>query len=337
MAKGWGRVAGVVLLLALGVPALAAEKRSLNKRVDAPDPDALSWPLPWKPGQALVYDQRYESEESRDGKTMRVVSTDVVDLLMAPRAEGGWVQTWTGRDPRMQTEGLPPQMDRMFAAGIEAFRDLPIDIALNADGHFENVANLPDVQPRFRRALQGLFDAMLGETKGKPGADEAEVVFARMVDTMTAPAVLESQLGETPAAYNFVSRGGLVPGREYEYADEYANPLDGGMIASANSLLLTRAADEAGMVDVRWTVRPDLDAITAVIARFVDRTLQGRAPGPKERAELVARLRDGAEFVTVVSYRVDPASGVVQRMEVMQRKQFGGKQETERTTMTLRR
>jgi hypothetical protein len=337
MGKGWGRLAWVAVALVLSLPLQATEKRSFSKTSSAPDPDALTWPLPWKPGMVLVYDQRYVSEESKDEHAVRVTSTDVVELRMAKRDGGGWLQRWTGRDPQMQVEGMPPQMQRVMTAAVESFRDLPVDIALNAEGHFENVANLPEVQPRFRRVLQGMFDGMLAEAKGKPGADDAEVMFARLVDAMTAPAVLESQLGETPASYNFVSRGGLVVDRRYDYEDEYANPLDGEMIASTNSLLLTRAPDDATQVDLRWTVRPDLDGITGVIARFVDRTMQGQAPDEKQRAALVATLRDGAEFVTEVTYRVDPVSGIVQRMELVQRTRFGGKRETERTTMVLRR
>lgn len=336
MRKDWGRllVAAVALAFCVSVP--AEEKRQISKNSSKPDPDALSWPLPWKPGMVLTYDQDYESEESKDGESMRIKSTDVLELRMSERA-GGWIQRWTGRAPQVHTEGLPPHMQKLMAVAVESFRDLPIDIALGTEGHFENVANLPDVQPRYRRALQGMFDGVLGELKGKPGAGEAEVMFARMVDAMSAPAVLESQLGETPAAYNFVSGGGLVPDRRYDYDDEYANPLDGEMIASSNSLLLSRPADDAKAVDVHWTVRPDLDAITAVIARFVDRTLQGQAPNGKDREAMVAKLKANAEFVTEVTYRVDPQSGIVQRMELVQRKRFGGKQETERTTLVLRR
>lgn len=337
MRNGWGRLLVAAVVLASCLSVQAGEKREISKSSSKPDPNALSWPLPWQPGMVLTYDQAYESEESKDGESMRIRSTDVLELRMSERAGGGWVQRWTGRAPQVQTEGLPPQMQKLMAVAVESFRDLPIDIALGPEGHFENVANLPDVQPRYRRALQGMFDGVLGELKGKPGASEAEVMFARMVDAMSAPAVLESQLGETPAAYNFVSRGGLVPDRRYDYDDEYANPLDGEMIASSNSLLLSRPADDTKAVDVHWTVRPDLDAITAVIARFVDRTLQGQAPAGKEREAMVAKLKADAEFVTEVTYRVDPQSGIVQRMELVQRKRFGGKQETERTTLVLRR
>ena len=337
MRKGWGRLLVAAVALACCVSAHAAEKREFSKRSSEPDPDALSWPLPWRPGMVLTYDQRYESEESKDGESMRVTSSDVLELHMSPRSGGGWIQRWIGRSPQVQTEGLPPQMQKMMAVAVESFRDLPIDIALGTEGHFDNVANLPDVQPRYRRALQGMFDSALAEMKGKPGVADAEVMFARMVDAMSAPAVLESRLGETPAAYNFVSGGGLVPDRPYDYDDEFASPLDGEMIASRNSLLLTRPADDSRAVEVRWTVRPDLDAITAVIARFVDRTLQGHAPQGKERDALVAKLKADAEFVTEVTYRVDPQTGIVQRMELVQRKRFGGKHESERTTLALRR
>lgn len=341
MGKGWNRLAVVAMMLASCLPLSAKEKQAPSKTASIPEPDALEWPLPWKPGMVLTYDQHYTSEEAKDDVSVRVTATDVVELRMTPRVGGGWVQSWTGREPKLHSEGLPPQLHRMMAAAVESFRDLSIEVALDAEGHFENIANLPDVQPRFRRTLQGMFDGMLAEMKGKPGSDEAEVTFARMVDAMSAPAVLESQLGETPAVYNFVSGGGLAPDRQYDYADEYANPLDGEMIASANTLRLTRPADAAHLVDVHWIVRPDLDGITGVITRFVDRTLQGQAQAKaqdeKARAKMVAALRDGAEFVTEVTYRVDPASGLVQRMDMVQRKRFGVKQETERTTLQLRR
>lgn len=337
MWKGWGRLLAAAVVLAFCMSAQAAEKRAFSKSASVPDPDALSWPLPWRPGMVLTYDQRHESEDSRDGEAVHITSSDVLELHMSPRAGGGWIQRWIGRAPQVQTEGLPPPMQKMMAVAVESFRDLPIDIALGTEGHFDNVANLPDVQPRYRRALQGMFDSMLPEMKDTPAADDARVMFARMVDAMSAPAVLESQLGETPAAYNFISGGGLVPDRRYDYDDEFANPLDGEIIASRNSLLLTRPADDTKTVEVRWTVRPDLDALTAVIARFVDRTLQGQVPEGKEREALVAKLKADAEFVTEVTYRVDPQSGIVQRMELVQRKRFGGKQGTDRTTLVLRR
>lgn len=337
MGRRWTRWVVAAATLALCATGAAAEKRSFSKTSSLPDPDALSWPVPWKPGMVLVYDQHHESERVEGEHVLRMTGTDVVELRLSGRGDGGWVQRWIGRDPRLQADGLPPQVEKMMAAAVVSFRDLPIDVALNASGHFENVANLPDVQPRYRRALQGMFDTLLAELKGKPGADQAEVMFARMVDTASSPAVLESQLGETPAAYNFVTSGGLVPGRQYDYDDEYANPIDGELIASRNSLLLTRAADEPGAVDVRWTVRPDPEGTTAAVMRFVERTMPASAMTDTERDAFAAKLKADAEFVTEVSYRVDPASGIVQRMELVQRKHFAGKREKERTTLVLRR
>ena len=337
MGNGWGRMAMVAVALLMCVPAQAAEKRAFEKTMTVADPDTLSWPLPWKPDMVLTYDQHYVSEETQGSETVRITGTDVVDLRMAPRAGGGWIQTWTGRDPKMRTHGMPPQIQTIATAAVESFRDVSIDIALNPEGHFENVANLPDVQPRYRRALQDMFEAMLVDLKGTPGADDTEVMFARMVDAISAPAVLESQLGETPAAYNFVSGGGLALDHEYDYDDEYANPLDGEMIASANSLRLTRPADDAKLLELRWTIRPDVDALTGVIARFVDRTVGDKGSDAKGREATIAKLLADAEFLTEVTYRVDPASGIVQRMEMVQRKHFGGKRETESTTLQLRR
>ncbi len=110
MDKQWGasrariaRVgAGMMCVCALlAGPALAQTEKAS---------DELHWPLPWRAGVVLEYDQQYESTNRRDGKDFTVTGTDVLELRIMRADEAGFVQRWVSTNPQIDMTGLPEEM-----------------------------------------------------------------------------------------------------------------------------------------------------------------------------------------------------------------------------------
>ena len=160
-----------------------------------------------------------------------------------------------------------------------------------------------------------------------------------MIDMLTARPVLEQQLADIPAAYNFVSGGGLELDAEYEYEDSGTNPLGGEPIPMRDRLHLTTAADPRFHA-LTWEVEPDAQVASALAAQAAEQMLAPQAVGQdagaqEELQQALEQARADAKFTTTVSYLVDKATGVIERMEQVEVKRFGGKDQT--TTTLLQR
>lgn len=320
----------VALVCALVMPFAAA-----GGDKTAADDGKLSWPSPWKPGVTLTYDEQYESVDKRGDTVMRITASDVVDVATGRTSSGGLAQTWTGRDPKFSTEGLPAEMAPMIKAAAESFKDLSVNVVLAAEGHYESISNLDTLLPRYRTAIE----RMLAAVPMPADTQQAKVLkdgMARIVDMLTAPALVEQELAKLPAAYNFVAGGGLAVGTEYEYEDESASPLGAGTIKRRNVITMTPAAPGEGTMALRWLIEPDTDATMAMVAQFV-RQVAGDQAKDAEITKTLEQLRKEAAFRTEVNYLVDTRTGIVERMELVEIKRVGNKDETERTVLTRRR
>lgn len=324
--KVWGW-----LLAACALPAMAQ---------DAPEVDQVEWPLPWQVGTTLEYDHAYVSTNRRDGQEFTIKATDVTRISVERADREGYVQRWVSTDPKYDLSALPEQARLAITAAAEALRDLPLDVRLDAEGAYQGLLDLETLRQQYREAMETSFERIMEPHAEQLPAD-AEAMIARMIDTLTAPAVVEQQFAELPAAYNFIAGGGLSPGVEYAYEDQGVNPLGGEAIAMHNTLTMSDT-DRQGVYEVRWRIEPDIQALALAIERAAGQMLGDALASASEAqqaeaAETMATARRDAKFSTTVNYRVDASSGVVQRMEHVQVKRFGNKDETTTNVLTLRR
>lgn len=324
---------GIVCALALLAPALVWAD-------DAPAAQAegrkVTWPLPWRAGVVLEYDQSFESVDRKGDATVAVKGTDVVRISIERADTEGFVQRWVSTDPKLDVTQLPAEMRAVMTSTVEAFKGLALDVRLDSEGAYQGLLNLAELQPRYRDAMLAMMTRTLS-LGGKPPRPEDAAMVTRMVEMITAPAVVENQLAEEPVAYNFVAGGGLSMDTEYEYEDEGTSPLGGKSIGMVNTLSL-RQADDPDLYEVHWRVVPDARQTAAMVEQFVRDMFKDQKDMPASAIEKsLAGLSRDAEFSTSVTYLVDKASGIVERMESVQVKRFGSKNETERTVMTRRR
>ena len=323
--------------MAWGAPGAPA---TATKGFDKAAGEALAWPSPWTVGTTLVYDQHYESIEGAGEHRVHIVGTDVTEIAVVDGPDGGIVQRWTGRDPRLTGDGLPEAMRPIMEAAVESFRDLSLDVAINEDGSYRSITNLEVVLPLYRDMLEQAVDAGLSGGAGEGPTDDEEAEYRKvmgvMIDAMTSPEVVEPDLASTPAAMNFVATGGLVPGRRYIFDDTYGNPLGGGEIKARHTLLLEPIAGSPGHVSVEWTSQPDPDGVVVALTSFVEKTFD-ESLGPEALEAAVEGLAAGAHFSTQVRYEVDVATGRVERMEMVETQHLQDKASVETTRLTLRR
>lgn len=301
--------------------------------------DDLHWPLPWRAGRVLVYDQQYETTNRRDGKTVTVSGTDALELRIVRADEDGFVQRWTSTDPKLELAQLPEALRLPMKAAVDAFAGLPLDVSLDRQGAYRGLANLDTLQPVYRKAMEQLVADMLAQSE-TPATDQGRAMMATMTQMLTTREVIEQEMAEIPAAYNFVAGGGLEPGMEYTYEDEGLAALDQSAIKRTNKVSL-EATDDADVYRVQWRIEPDNAAVAQLVRKAVDEMLAGQfdLSDPKQKAEYdeaLAKVGDDADYSTNVSYLVDATTGIVQRMEHVQVERIGKKDETTTIVLTLR-
>ena len=167
-------------------------------------------------GTTLVYDQHYESIEGAGEHRVHIVGTDVTEIAVVDGPDGGIVQRWTGRDPKLTGDGLPEAVRPIMEAAVESFRDLSLDVAINEDGSYRSITNLEVVLPVYRDMLEQAVDAGLSGGAGEGPTDDEEAEYRKvlgvMIDAMTSPEVVEPDLASTPAAMNGTMRLGFATG-----------------------------------------------------------------------------------------------------------------------------
>lgn len=143
-----------------------------------------------------------------------------------------------------------------------------------------------------------------------------------------------------PVAYNFPAGGGLQLDREYAYQDEGASPFGGETIPMNNTMLLSTSQQVPGHYELVWTIVPEPEATWAAIAGAARQLVGDVLAGEEEAGALLEQemeaLGRDAHFSTTVTYRIDPCTGVVQHMEHVATKRFGGKEEIETSVLWLR-
>ena len=325
---------GLVCAIALLFPALAWAE-------DAPEQSELSeqqkitWPLPWRRGAPLEYDQTFESVNRKGELSVAVKGSDIVRISIERADSDGFVQRWISTDPKLDVDQLPAAMRTVMRSTAQAFKGLALDVRLNKDGTYQGLLNLAELQPRYRNAMMAIM-TKASLLPGKAPTPEATAMVTRMVDMIAAPAVVEAQFAEEPVAYNFIAGGGLAMDTEYEYEDQGTNPIGGQPIRTVNTLSMNQASNPA-QYEVHWRVVPDAAETTAMIKDFTREMFKDQKEMPVgEVDKVLAQLSIDADFSTTVTYLVSKVTGIVERMETVQVKKIGSKNESKRTVMSLR-
>lgn len=295
---------------------------------ETPDGETVSWPLPWKDGLTLVYDDSYSKTSQRDGASYSVGTTSRSHIATTRTADG-FRQRWWTRDAKVDADGMGPA-SAIVRASMESLADLELEILLDAEGAYSAVGNLDALVPRMRAALDRTMDAAFAAANMPPESNEVKAAKAAVINQLTAPAVLEVSLAETPHVYNSLAGGGIPPG-ETSFEDEGLMPIGGeGMVKRTNTLTVVAAPDAPGHWDVRWRVQPDSAQIRAKLVAAAEQIMaEMKHPADK----VVAQIGD-VDFGSVVDYRIDGATGIVERVKRVTRKQFSGRVEIETHEMT---
>lgn len=305
--------------------------------------ERIAWPVAPQAGVQLTYDSSHASVSTTGDERMEINSSGVTRVWAEEDSEGV-LQRWMSSDTGVEVQGAPAELEPAIATAIQAFDGITLDVRLDAEGNYVAVANMDQIQPLYLEAMRSMFQHM-GGALGELGEDgealaDVEAGMESMLQALAAPQVLESQLAELPVAYNFPAGGGLQLDREYAYQDEGASPFGGETIPMNNTMLLSASQQVPGHYALVWTIVPDPDATWAAIASAAQQLVGGALIDDEEAGELMDRemeaLGRDAHFSTTVTYRIDPYTGVVQHMEHVATKRFGGKEEIETSVLSLR-
>jgi hypothetical protein len=296
----------------------------------------VNWPLPWRLGTRLEYDEVDETVTIQGDRESRSTSTAVATVEILQVREEGFLQRWSWRDAGAQHEGVDEAVRRFTAAAMKGLEDLPLDVRLDKDGAYVAIDNIQTLSTKAREAMHRAAKESMAEGKRPLSAKEQQGLL-RMLDAMTTPAALENMIASVPSRYNFVSSGGLTPGRLYEYEDEGPNPFGGAAFPMHDTILL-EPDTTPGWYLLQWTMTMDREKGSEVLADAVEHILKSGAP-KMSKAEFDAvreRVLKDTDVNFSARFRVDGRTGVVQWMQLVQAKRVGGRNTVQTSTLTLR-
>lgn len=296
----------------------------------------VSWPLPWQLGSRLEYDEVNETITIQGDRESRSTSTAIATIEILDVRKDGFLQRWTWRDSHTHDEGVDEVVRRATAAAMKGLEDLPLDVRLDKDGAYVDIDNIQTLSTEMREAMRRVARESTSDRK-RPLSARDQKGLQRMLDMVTTPAALENLIGSVPSRYNFVSSGGLTPGRLYEYEDEGPNPFGGAPFPMHDTMLLEPDATP-GWYLLQWTMTMDREKGSEVLADAVAQLLKSSAV-KMSAAELDAtreRVLKDTDVNFSARFRVDGRTGIVQWMQLVQAKRVGGRNTVQTSTLTLR-
>ena len=219
---------------------------------------------------------------------------------------------------------------------------MPLDVRLNQDGNFSAVLNTADFQPVIREHMDKAFRAGMAkaaaDAKKKPDPElmaKLDAQLAPMLDMMSSEAYVTTLLSKEPQAFNFMGTGGVALNEEFEYDDQSRNPVGGEPVAMIGRLKVS-PSQQKGFVEVHWTLDMDPEQAAAVIGDVAQKMLGDKAAAD-DKASVGKSVPKTVDIGSDTTFLIDTATGIVHRMVRVERKNIGDKQETESTTLTLRK
>jgi tetratricopeptide (TPR) repeat protein len=298
----------------------------------------VHWPLPWTHGASLDYDETHERIVETNGTGNRIQTHGVTRIRIERADADGFIQSWT---PLSSTTryGEVSDPQQLLLQELEAnLANMPFEVSLSTEGEYGGITNLDAIQSRFSELAKPRFDLLAGNGgKSMPAGirEGLENVFV----AYTSKPVLEMQLSTLPVAYNFVAKGGIGLDYEYEYEDEAANPLGGDPFPMTGRMTLRKDELREGWLVMDWSTTMDRDKGGPMIAE-TSRKLLGDAfiaDGGDGVEDAIKRMAGNIDIGTSSRFRIDPSTGIVQWMQVVQRKRVGNRNDIHTTTLSLRK
>lgn len=309
------------------------------KQFRKPPSQVVEWPLPWASGVSLDYDQSSERVVEVKGVGSRVTSSEVTRIAILREEKSGFVQGWTTLAVLDHSGDESIDERRLRSEIEEAFGKTTLEVSLARDGTYAGIANMEELQRRFKALAVKWRDA--ARARSGPGKETAQerALRERLFSAYTSGPVLETQLSILPQAYNFVAGGGLGLDYEYKYEDEGANPFGGEAFPMTGRMSLSRDPLHEGWMMLEWTVGVDRERGGEVLAATV-RKLKGTQAAQGEDKPGQPTLEQATGNIDIGSstrFRIDPATGIVQWMQTVQRRRVGQRNEVLTTTLQLRK
>ena len=323
--------------LALAASIAAPWALSAKEYSKAPT-EVVEWPLPWSKGVSLDYNDTSERITEVKGVGNRVVTTGVTRIRILDEDAQGFVQSWTTLDSDTRYEKVSDTGQLMLQELTASMGGLPLEVRLATDGSYAGIDNLDAVHKRFGAVAKPQFERMLANG-GKPLAEGVRAGLQNVFDLLTTRQVLEMQLSILPAAYNFVSQGGLALEHEYQYQDQGPNPQGGEAYPMTGRMTLHKDELHDGWLMMEWSLGIDREKGGEILATSA-RSLLGDAflaDGGKEAQDAIERMTANIDIGSSTRFRIDPVTGIVQWMQLVQRKRVGDRNEVRTTTLTLRK
>src|SRR5687767_14634611 len=113
-------LAAALLAVACAAPVQAQNNRNNNDV-------ALDWPLPWRAGVALTYDETSESSKRKGDKVERSSATATTRVSIVRADEAGFLQRWQWSEADYRFDGIDPAEQAVYRSLATALQDVPLD------------------------------------------------------------------------------------------------------------------------------------------------------------------------------------------------------------------
>ncbi len=339
MLREWGLVMKRGIPAAFALAALIALPWALAaKEYNKAPAEVVEWPLPWARGVSLDYDDTSERINEVKGVGNRVVTTGVTRIRIIGGDEQGFVQSWATLSSDTRYEKVADAHQLMLQELTASIGGMPLEVRLSPEGTYAGIVNLDAIQKRFSAVAKPQFERILANG-GKPMPEGVRVGLRNVFDLLITRPVLEMQLSVLPSAYNFVSRGGLGLEHEYQYQDQGPNPQGGEAYPMTGRMTLRKDALHEGWLMLEWNLGIDREKGGKILAATA-RSLLGDAflaAGGEQAQDAIMRMAGNIDIGSSTRFRIDPATGIVQWMQLVQRKRIGDRNDVRTTTLTLRK
>ena len=326
----------VVLVAAWGSTASASASAKQYGKAPA---EVIHWPLPWAGGASLEYDEDRERVLEYKGVGTRTTSRSVTRIWTLRQEGEGFVQGWTTLAV-LEREVAASEVERQVARQMEdAFGTMTLEVRLAADGTYAAIANLAPIRSRLQQLVDGWVKQFAGTPKGRnAGASADQAVQQRLLTTYASLAMLEGQLSLLPRTYNFVAGGGVGLDHEYVYDDLGANPVGGDPFPMNGRFTLRRDELHQGWLMMEWSTAIDRVKGGPILAATARKLLGAEyvARSGKELSDLLEQAANDLDIGSSTRFRIDPVTGIVQWMQLVQRRRIGDRNDVRTTTLQLR-
>lgn len=304
--------------------------------------EAVRWPLPWNGRRTLVYEEAaVETTRSREHGEATIHSRGTTRIGGSALGEG-YLQRWRSEGEHYRVEGgaASPVQEAVLNSVAQHAEKIVVEVRLDEGGGYAGIDNLDAIVPLHRDMIRAMFEARLRHEAAFVGRTLEPDAPARhwaqvegMMAALSEAGVVEAQVSRIPAAYNVLGKGGLVPGQARYAQVSLVDPVLGERsIPHEQRVVLLETGDGSGDYEAHWTLSPEHGAFREVLEVAFERMSADDVR--LRRIGLDAFVGSAASHVEV-NYRIDPATGVVRRLERIASTRYHEFESVSRQTLTL--